>query len=104
MREGRHKLVRRGDPDTSRDAANTVDVRGLQWVVTSYIYVHGPSTGLEIVEGTGRHYSSITARFKELYESGIIYDTGKRRVRVGGKPQRVFDLRPWIRQEMDEGS
>jgi DNA-binding MarR family transcriptional regulator len=78
----RRALYRKGDPDTSRDAALRVDVTALEAMVLKAIRAHGRAgvTGKELAEQFSEYpYSSITARPKALKDKGLVVSTGERR-------------------------
>ena len=85
------KLARKDDPQTSKDAAQTVDSAKLEQIV--YEAIKGFPDGCisdQVVEALPEHrYSSITARYKALLDKGFIEITGTREAR-SGKKQRVM--------------
>lgn len=87
------KLARRNDPDTSHDAARSVDTSKLEALVFNTIKSYG-ANGCISDEVRGRFpglpYSSITARYKALIDKHLIEDTGMRRAGVSGRSQRVL--------------
>ena len=90
-----HKLVRADDPDTSIDAAFSVDSAGLERAVYEAIFSFGGAgcTSDEVralPQFLARPYSSVTARYKALTEKKYIFDTGARRPGKSGKAQRVM--------------
>lgn len=93
-----HRLARATDPDTSKEAAKTINTTGLKQIV--YRAIHSfCSAGCisdDVVSKVRREhngtlaYSSITGRFTELLADGSIYDTGERREGNSGRKQRVL--------------
>lgn len=86
-----HKLVRRDDPETSHAAAQKVDTTKLEKIV--YEAIKGFPDGC-ISDDVLRlfpmyPYSSITARYKSLYEKDLIEFQGTR-VGRSGRQQRVM--------------
>ena len=85
------KLVRKEDPVTSHEAAQTVDTTKLESLV--YEAIKGFPEGCisdQVLELFPQYpYSSITARYKSLLDKGFIEITG---VKVGrsGRKQRVM--------------
>lgn len=88
-----HKLVRSGDPDTSHEAAKSVDTKRLEWMVYTAICSFGKAGCISdevLTRFPNFPYSSITARYKALMDKGSIEDTGERRPGRSGKNQRVM--------------
>lgn len=88
------KLVRSNAPDTSIEAAESVDTTRLEGMVYETIRKFG-SHGCISDEVRALHpqypYSSITARYRALMDKGYIVDTGKRRTGASGRNQRVME-------------
>jgi len=88
-----HKLVRRGDPDTSKAAAQAVDTTRLEQLVYETIHKFG-YTGCtqDAVLDELNHlpYSSVTGRFSALIRKGLVEDTGQRLPGRSGRSQRVL--------------
>ena len=85
------KLYRNQDPTTSHEAAQTVDTTKLERIV--YEAIKGFPNGCisdEVLEALPDYrYSSITPRYKALFEKGFIEITGTKEGRSGRK-QRVM--------------
>lgn len=85
------KLHRKDSPETSIDAAQTLDTKKMESLV--YEAIKGFPDGCisdEILEMYPNYpYSSITARYKSLLDKGFIEITGTREGRSGRK-QRVM--------------
>lgn len=85
-------LVRPDSPDTSVEAAHTVDTTRLESLV--YDAVLSFKTGCiqddVLAQFPGYPYSSITARFRALLDKGLIVDSGERRKGRSGRSQRVL--------------
>jgi hypothetical protein len=87
------KLARRGDPDTSNEAAQAVDTTRLEALVYEAIRSFGDQGCIsDDVRALfpGLPYSSVTARYKALIDKGYIEDTGARREGGSGRSQRVL--------------
>jgi predicted transcriptional regulator len=82
-----HKLYRKDDPDTSKEAAEALDVTAMESIVADAIWQFGEKGCIsdEVVDALPAHrYNSITPRFKALKEKGIvIIDNSKRKGRSG---------------------
>jgi hypothetical protein len=89
------KLVRRDDPDTSHDAAKSVDTSRLEAMVYDAIKTFGETGCIsdQIRDAfPNMPYSSVTARYKALMDKGMIVDTGKRKPGKSGRGQRVMRI------------
>ena len=87
-------LVRKEDPDTSHEAAESVDTSALEALVYSAIYKY-PGGCIQddvLAMYPGKPYSSITARFRALLDKGLIEDTGLRKAGRSGKDQRIVKV------------
>jgi len=87
-------LARTDDPDTSHEAAESVDTTALEALVYSAIYMH-PNGCIQddiLVMYPNKPYSSITARFRALLDKRLIEDTGQRRKGRSGRNQRVVKI------------
>lgn len=87
-----HKLVRRTDPDTSYDAAETVDTTKLETLVYQAVKSFGAAGCIadDVVEMYPQHgVQTLTPRFRPLLAKGLIEDTGERRVGRCRRKQRV---------------
>lgn len=86
------KLYRPNDPETSREAARSVNTPRLEQLVYETIKDYG-AAGCISDDVRATHptlaYSSVTARFKALAEKGLIRYEGRRRG-ASGRSQRVM--------------
>ena len=85
------KLVRKEDPTTSHEAAQSVDTTKLERIVYEAIqsFPNGCISD-EVLEALPDHrYSSITPRYKALLQKGFIEITGTKEGR-SGRNQRVM--------------
>lgn len=86
------KLVRRGDPHTSVEAAKAVDTSRLEQLVYEVIASHPngciQDDVLDILHDLP--YSSVTARFSALKRKGLIEATGETRNGRSGRQQRIL--------------
>jgi hypothetical protein len=87
-------LVRTEDPDTSYEAANSVDTSRLEFMVYEAIakFPNGCISDQIRSLFPKYPYSSITARYRALLDRGFIEDTGERRKGASGKNQRVMKV------------
>jgi hypothetical protein len=95
-------LVRRYDPDTSHEAAGSVDTTKLERIVYEAIKSYGTNGCIsDDVRGIYPRYpySSITARYRALLDKGMIIDSGARKPGKSGRNQRVLIATCWVPQE-----
>lgn len=85
-------LARTDSPDTSIEAAQTVDTSRLERVVYETIKQFPNGCISDEVRAMFPHYpySSITARYKALMDKGFVEDTGERKPGRSGRNQRVM--------------
>jgi hypothetical protein len=88
-----HHLYRKDDPQTSVDAAHSIDTTTLESMVYDGICASGDKGCiadelLEMFEGF--RYSSITARFSALERKGLITCGPDKRCGVSNRKQRVM--------------
>ena len=88
------KLARTDSPETSKEAAQTVDSTKLEQIV--YEAIKGFPDGCisdEVLDALPEHrYSSVTPRYRALLDKGFIEITGTRLGR-SGKKQRVMKVK-----------
>lgn len=87
-------MVRASDPDTSIDAAVTVDSTTLEQMVYEAIAKHpNGCTSDELMAHFPNHgVQTISPRFAPLIRKGFIEDTGERRKSSTGRSQRVMKV------------
>jgi hypothetical protein len=85
------KLVRKNDPDTSRASANAVDTTKMEKLVYEAIcgFPDGCISDDILAMFPQYPYSTITARYKALYEKGFITIDGVRKGK-SGRNQRIM--------------
>ena len=93
-------LFRDGDPDTSREAAESLNVTKMEAIVYKVINNFEEKGCIsDQVRGStplyGRTYSTVTARYKSLWEKGLIIYTGEKRRGHSGRHQRVMIASHW---------
>lgn len=86
-----HRLVRRDDPVTSYEAAEKIDTTKMEQMVLEAIkrFPEGCISDEVLAEFPHLPYSSVTGRFKALYEKGYIEITGVRKGK-SGRNQRIM--------------
>lgn len=99
LREG--AIARRTDPDTSHEAARTVDsLRAKQRYVLATLRHYGPATFDDLIADYRAHGfprqsdSGIRTRVSELREAGFVEDTGERRTLPSGRRAIVWRVVP----------
>lgn len=95
--------ARRSDPETSHEAAYSVDANSLELLAYKMI----DSTGIEGVTGerlsfiTGIDKNTICPRIAPLVRKGFIVDSGRRRYNETGKRAIVWVSRRFFVEEED---
>jgi hypothetical protein len=92
--ESFYKLVRRGDPETSYEAAATVDTTRLEKMVHNAIaaFPYGCIADDVLAQFPNHPYSSITARFSALERKKLITCGPDKRKGASGRNQRVMRI------------
>jgi DNA-binding MarR family transcriptional regulator len=90
-----HKLARRDGPETSKDAAASIDTTRLEQLVYRAVLdcgAHGCISDDVRRQLAWRKlsYSSVTARYKSLIDKGYIRLAGSKRKGDSGRNQRVM--------------
>ena len=85
-------LARATDPETSKEAAQSVDTTKLEQIVLDTIRSFPQGCISQDVESELAQYraSSITPRYRPLMKKGLIMDTGEKRPGFSGRNQRVM--------------
>ena len=87
------KMFRRYDPQTSADAAASLNVTELEAVVYEAIKSYSAAGCISddvLALLPGYRYGSVTPRYRKLMEKGLIEVTGETRRAVSGRSQRVM--------------
>lgn len=101
-------LYRKADPDTSKDAAYTVDSADIEMQVFNTILEFGKTGCIhdevaDILVREGVHYDSISPRYSALLNKGFIRDSGIRRIGHSGCMQRVMVAHYYVKPRKNEG-
>ena len=97
-----YKLVRNEDPSTSHEAAESVNATYMEQVVYEVIEGFGPSGCIsdQVLEVLSHHrYSTITARYKQLKEKGLVIVDHRKRKAISGRSQLVMWASKHYREE-----
>ena len=88
------KMVRKEDPDTSKDAAEKVDSTRLEQMVYEVIakYPNGCIADDVMTHFPSHGIQTISPRYAPLIRKGFIEDTGERRKSSTGRSQRVMKV------------
>jgi len=78
-------MARATDPETSREAAASVDTGRFEQAVVDALHSNPDSSIQDVVEITGERYRSISPRFAPLRRKGLIYVSGKKRAAQTGR-------------------
>lgn len=88
-----YKLYRKGDPETSREAAESLGVSEMEAVVANIIREFGATGAIsdQVVDALPHlRYSTITARYKQLKEKGIIFIDDRKLKASSGRQQHIM--------------
>ena len=88
-----YKLHRRNDPQTSKQAAESLEVSHMERIVADTIRSFGATGAISdrIVDALPQYrYSTITARYKALKEKGIICVDDRKQKGASGRQQFVM--------------
>jgi DNA-binding transcriptional ArsR family regulator len=99
------KLSRTHDPQTSHQAARSIDTTRLEELVYETIREAGPrGTISDEVRNALAHrdlsYSSVTARYAALKEKGLVELSGNKRPGKSGRGQNVMVATWWKKQQL----
>jgi len=85
-------LARNTDPETSKEAAQSVNATSLEQIVLDVIKRYPNGCISQDVEFQLSEYrlSSITPRYNQLIKKGLVIDTGEKRPGFSGRNQRVM--------------
>ena len=100
------KLVRRGDPETSHEAAEMLDVTAMERVVYEAIktFGHAGCISDEVIDALpGYRYSTVTARYKQLKEKGWVIVDGRKMKASSGRFQQIMWAKDYYREDADHG-
>lgn len=87
-------LFRKTDPETSKEAAESVPVARLEKIVYEAIKASPNGLTTDEIEKSlpGVKLNSISPRIAPLIKKGYIYDSGERRKASSGRSQRVLKV------------
>jgi hypothetical protein len=84
-----HGGAREDDPETSHEAAHSLDPTRLYGIIVKILLKIGPATTHEIADASdGIGWGSISPRMKKMEEKGLVYRTGEARADRGGKDRK----------------
>ena len=99
-----HKLARRNDPATSHEAAESVDTSHMEQVVLEAIqdFKEKGCISDQVVSKLSHHrYSSVTARYKQLKEKGLVIVDHRKRTAISGRSQLIMWAAEFYVEEED---
>jgi len=100
-----YKLYRKEDPETSKEAAKSLGVSEMESVVASTIREFGAAGCIsdQVVDALPHHrYSTITARYKQLKEKGIIRVDDRKIKAESGRNQLVMWHKDYYQEQSHE--
>jgi len=86
--------ARNTDPDTSHEAAHTVDATRLEAKVYATLKENGDLTSKEISIACGEEYCSITPRMVDMEIKGLVWRVGRRKNPNSNRSAIVWSLKP----------
>lgn len=100
-----YKLVRTNDPSTSHEAAEKIDASRMERKVLEVIKRFGAEGAISdqvlfVLEYYG--YSTVTARYKQLKEKGLVIADGRKRKGKSGRNQLVMWAKEFYTEADDE--
>ena len=101
-----YKLYRKTDPETSREAAESLGVSDMEAVVASIIREFGETGAIsdQVVDALPHlRYSTITARYKQLKEKGIICIDERKQKAASGRQQHIMWHKDFYREQANDG-
>jgi predicted transcriptional regulator len=87
------KLVKRDDPSTSHDAAEQLDVNKMEMLVYKTIQSFGTEGCIsdDVCDLLShKRYSTVTARYKQLKEKGLVSIDHRKRKASSGRQQHIM--------------
>ena len=100
-----YKLVRRDDPETSHAAAESLPVSDMERIVADTIARFGATGAIsdQIVDALPHlRYSTITARYKQLKEKGIICVDDRKQKAESGRQQHIMWHKDFYREQAND--
>ena len=100
-----YKLYRKEDPETSKEAAKSLGVSEMESVVASTIREFGAAGCIsdQVVDALPHHrYSTITARYKQLKEKGIICVDDRKIKAESGRNQLVMWHKDFYMEQVND--
>jgi hypothetical protein len=106
---GRDGASRRTDPETSKEAAKSVNAASIEGMVYAYLVAHGPCILDEVLEGLNRtpgvmlEKVTVSPRFAKLEDKGYAELTGLKRI-PKGKKNKQQEWRAIANKELINGT
>jgi predicted ArsR family transcriptional regulator len=86
--------ARRTDPETSKEAAESINAGTLEDQVFRYMLNHGPTILDDVVRDLKIDKETASPRFARLQDAGFIELTGIKRPGKKGRPQQEWRVAP----------
>jgi uncharacterized membrane protein len=86
--------ARKSDPDTSREAAISLDLPHLERIVLKALMSGGPMTSNELADFLRMPLVTVSPRLRPLADKGLIEDTELRRAGSSGRKSIVWARKP----------
>ena len=85
--------ARRSDPETSKEAARSVNTTMLEACVYGALKAHGPMTSFEVADILRLSLVTVSPRLRPMTEKGLVEDSGLKRTGTSGRKQIVWKIR-----------
>jgi predicted transcriptional regulator len=82
--------ARRTDPETSHEAARSINITRLEKVVLDAFISHGEMTTHELAQVTSLELVTVSPRVRPLVRKGLIRDSGRRKIGESGRPSIIW--------------
>ena len=99
-----YKLVRNEDPSTSHAAAESLDANRMEQIVLEAIQEFGVTGCIsdEVLSRLPHYgYSTVTARYKQLKEKGLVIVDHRKRTAISGRSQLIMWAAEFYVEEED---
>ncbi|QDP62487.1 MAG: hypothetical protein Unbinned5079contig1000_14 [Prokaryotic dsDNA virus sp.] len=100
-----YKLYRQTDPQTSREAAQSLEVSAMERAVAEAIKSFRAAGCIsdQVLDALPQHrYSTVTARYKQLKEKGIIFVDDRKAKGSSGRGQLIMWHKDFYRGQVND--
>lgn len=90
--DGTDAYARNSDPDTSHEAAESIEQTRMESMVYHALVMMGPATSSEIAASMNLARDSVSPRMAVLVDKHMVVNTGIKRPGPSGRRQIVWDI------------